>query len=366
MPELDTLRGLAILLVLFYHGFGLEYGVQDLSGIERRLVGATLVGWVGVDLFFVLSGFLITGILLDTRNRADYFRRFYIRRALRILPLYLATLAVLAIATRMPLFTRPIPWSFLGISLLFLANFALLFKISVPYGVLWSLAVEEHFYLLWPAVVRKLSSRGVAAAALAICIICPSLRALSFLLNRGRGWTDFGAYTWLVADGLATGALFAVAIRGWLSSRESNWKLATATLTLGIGLAVVGAPFGILSRERLLGMTLRQTALNAFFLGTLMLVLLIGTSRWKLFVLFKPLRLLGEISYGVYLIHKFIFMLVDRCVAIAFPNLPRLNGHFVLMTARFCFTVGVTIVVSYASRWYFEERFLRLKEKLSA
>jgi peptidoglycan/LPS O-acetylase OafA/YrhL len=90
MPELDTIRGIAVLLVLFFHGFGFRYGLQGLSGLPKLLVAATLPGWAGVNLFFVPSGFLITGILLDTRRRTDYFGRFYTRRALRILPLYYA------------------------------------------------------------------------------------------------------------------------------------------------------------------------------------------------------------------------------------------------------------------------------------
>jgi len=365
MPELDSLRGVAILLVLFYHGFGWEYGLQGLSGLERRFVAATLTGWTGVDLFFVLSGFLITGILLDTKPRPDYYRRFYIRRALRILPLYFAVLLFLAIATRTPLFPHAVPWSFLGISMLFLTNFATVFKIPVPYGPFWSLAVEEHFYLLWPAVVRKLSARRVALGALAVCMVCPALRAVSFLLHRGRGWTEYGGYTWFVADSLATGALFAVAVRSSLNSRRTNWKLAAAALATGTGIAIVGAPFGILCRERLLGMALRQTALNIFFLGVLVLTLLIGTGRWKRFACFKPLRFLGEISYGVYLIHTLVFWIVDRFVEIALPKSLPLTGHFFGMTARFCGSVIITIAISYVSRWYFEEYFLRLKDKLS-
>lgn len=366
MPELDSLRGVAILLVLFYHGFGLDYGVQGLSGMARWFVAATLPGWVGVDLFFVLSGFLITGILLDTKTRPDYYRRFYIRRALRILLIYFAALVVLAVTTRARSFGHAVSWSFLGISALFLTNFATVFKISTPYGVLWSLAVEEHFYLVWPAVVRKLSTRVVAVCAAAICVVCPALRAASFLLQRGRGWTDYGAYTWLVADGLATGALFAIAVRGPLSSRGANWKLAAATLATGIGLGIVGAPFGMLSRDRLLGMTLRQTALNVFFLGVLVLVLLVGTGRWSRFVCYRPLRSLGEISYGVYLIHMFVFWVVDRCLEIFFPQLPPFGGHFTWMAGRFCVALSVTIAISYVSRWYFEERFLRLKERMGA
>jgi peptidoglycan/LPS O-acetylase OafA/YrhL len=76
MPELDTIRGIAVLLVLFFHGFGFRYGMQGLSGFPRLFVAATLPGWVGVNLFFVLSGFLITGILLDTKCNAGYCRSF--------------------------------------------------------------------------------------------------------------------------------------------------------------------------------------------------------------------------------------------------------------------------------------------------
>src|SRR5215831_166169 len=80
MPELDTLRGIAVLLVLFFHGFGMLYGLNGLHGAARWFVAATLPGWAGVNLFFVLSGFLITGILMDSQKRPDYYRRFYFRR----------------------------------------------------------------------------------------------------------------------------------------------------------------------------------------------------------------------------------------------------------------------------------------------
>ena len=366
MPELDTLRGVAILLVLLFHGFGFAYGTQNLGGLGRSFVSATLYGWTGVDLFFVLSGFLITGILLDTKSLSDYYRRFYIRRALRILPPYFAVLLVLAAVTRTSLFLHPAPWSFLGISVLFLANFTTIFRIPAYYGVLWSLAVEEHFYLIWPNFVRRFSAPGAAACAGAVCILCPALRAAGFLLHRGQGWNDYGAYTWLVADGLAIGALFAIALRGPLQSRKDNWKLAAAALGTGIGMLIAGAPFGILSQCRLLGMTFRQTALNIFFLGILSLALLVGTGPWKRFVCLKPLRFLGEISYGVYLIHTFIFWVVDRCRDIFLPHLPPIDGNFPLMCARFGVAFAATILVSYVSRWYFEERFLRLKDKFDA
>lgn len=363
MPELDALRGAAIFLVLLYHGFGPECGIPQFSTLERIFADITAYGWVGVDLFFVLSGFLITGILLDTRGRPDFYRRFYIRRALRILPIYWATLLALALITRTPLFRHPVPWSFLGISFLFLANFNTIFRVPLSYGVLWSLAVEEHFYMLWPTVVRKLSDRGVGTCAAAVCVVCPALRAVSFMLHRGLGGTDYGAYTWLVADSLATGALFAVAVRGPLQDRDSSWKLSGAALCGGLAMLVAGAPFGILKREQFLGMTLRQTALNIFCLGVLVLTLLVGTGPWKRIVCFRPLRLLGEISYGVYLLHTFLLWIVDRCTEIFLPQLPPVTGHFFWLCVRFGVSCGLTILLCYFSRWYFEEPFLRLKER---
>jgi peptidoglycan/LPS O-acetylase OafA/YrhL len=366
MPELDSLRGVAVLLVLLYHGFGFSHGIERGGGLERLFVAATLYGWVGVDLFFVMSGFLITGMLLETRTYPRYYRRFYIRRCLRILPIYFTVLLVLAAVTRTPLFAHAVPWSFVGISALFLANFTPIFGISASYGVLWSLAVEEHFYLVWPILVRRFSDRSLTICAGITCVICPALRGASFLLHHAQGWTDYGAYTWLVADGLATGALLAVTLRGPLQTRQANWKLTGAALGTGLGMLIGGAPFGILSRNRLLGITFRQTALNLSFFGILLIVLLIGTGPWKRVACFKPLRLLGEISYGVYLIHTLVFWIVDRCSIILFPHVPTLTSHFPLMCARFCVAITATLIVCYISRWHFEERFLRLKNRLSA
>src|ERR1700688_149946 len=100
MPELDTVRGLAILLVLFFHGFGFQFASAPLRRLAHWFVVATMPGWVGVNLFFVLSGFLITGILLDSKNHPHYYSRFYFRRALRILPAYYAFLLLWVVAPK--------------------------------------------------------------------------------------------------------------------------------------------------------------------------------------------------------------------------------------------------------------------------
>ncbi|MGO9304145.1 MAG: hypothetical protein ACLP3R_10655, partial [Candidatus Korobacteraceae bacterium] len=109
--------------------------------------------------------------------------------------------------------------------------------------------------------------------------------------------------------------------------------------------------------------TLRETALNLFFAGTVTLVLLAGTSRWKAVVNRPVLQFFGEISYGVYLIHMLVFDLEDYVVGRFFPSLSGLRGHFGVMVLLFVIAAGIAVAIAYLSRWYFEEPFLRLKRR---
>lgn len=357
MPELDTIRGIAVLLVLFFHGFGFRYGLSGLSRFPKIFVAATLPGWTGVNLFFVLSGFLITGILLDSKPKADYYRRFYVRRALRILPLYYAVLVLLAVLTRTGWVNRQASWAFLGLSFLYLSNVTGLFGVPMQYGVLWSLAVEEHFYLLWPAAVRSLSRQRVALTAAVLCVLCPCLRAFYFIRRYDTGT----GYTWLVADGLATGALLATLARGPWATRVRMWSITAILFSASLVMFVGGYPFGIFRASRFFGFSLRETALNLFFAGTVALTLLIGTSRWKWVVNRPALQFFGDISYGVYLIHMLIFDLEDHFIGHWFPSLSSPAGRFGAMVLAFSVAAAVTIAVATLSRWYFEEPFLRMK-----
>jgi peptidoglycan/LPS O-acetylase OafA/YrhL len=359
MPELDTIRGIAVLLVLFFHGFGFRYGLRGLSGFPRLLVAATLPGWVGVNLFFVLSGFLITGILLDTKHKPNYYRIFYSRRALRILPLYYAVLLLLAVLTRTGWVSRHASWEFLGLSFLYLSNLTELFGIRMQYGVLWSLAVEEHFYLLWPAAVRSLSRHRVAILGAVICVLCPCLRGFYFV----RGYDLGTGYTWLVADGLATGALLAALARGPSGTRTRIRTITLICFAMSLTMFSIGYPFGIFRASRFLGVTLRETALNLFFGGIVASALLAGTSRWKAVVNRPVLQFFGEISYSLYLIHMLVFDLEDYVVGRLFPNLSDVAGHFALMVFLFTVALGFTVAIAYLSRWYFEEPFLRMKRR---
>src|ERR1700679_3544341 len=126
MPELDLLRGIAVLGVLFYHGFRAEYGELPFTGLRRVIVMAPQPGALGANLFFVLSGFLITRILLDSQHRPDYYRRFYARRALRILPAYYSLLILLALLHQ----ASP---AFLGLSFIYLSNVVSLFGVGNSY-----------------------------------------------------------------------------------------------------------------------------------------------------------------------------------------------------------------------------------------
>jgi peptidoglycan/LPS O-acetylase OafA/YrhL len=149
MPELDTLRGIAILLVVFFHGFNFPSLMSRPMGPTRILETLALGGWTGVYLFFVLSGFLITGILLESKPKPHYYRRFYIRRALRILPAFYLLLLLLSVLPRTGWFEgRHVGWPFLALSFFYLANITDFFGVQSQYAALWSLAVEEHFYLV--------------------------------------------------------------------------------------------------------------------------------------------------------------------------------------------------------------------------
>ncbi len=160
IKELDGIRGAAILFVLAYHYFSNGAGINNPIG--RQFLKLFSIGWSGVDLFFVLSGFLIVGILLDAKSSNNYFSSFYIRRALRILPLYYLLLTLFLI---LPIFisndgifklTFPF-WSYL----LFIQNlFMIKFDLGTSWlGVTWSLAIEEQFYLLLPILVWKLDKK---------------------------------------------------------------------------------------------------------------------------------------------------------------------------------------------------------------
>jgi peptidoglycan/LPS O-acetylase OafA/YrhL len=359
MPELDTLRGVAVLLVLIFHGFYFATGAARFHGPIRWFVLATNSRWMGVNLFFVLSGFLITGILLDSRSDPGYYRRFYVRRALRILPAYYGFLLLLLIVVRSGLVTRSVSWGFLGLSFVYLANVTLLFGVPAQYAALWSLAVEEHFYLLWPTATRHLSRRLLAWTCVLIILGCPALRAFYYWRHYQYG----AGYTWLVADGLAWGALLAVLARGRLSSRHAMLRMGLTSMAGSLFAIVILLPFGAASAGRLAGGVLYSSLVSSFFAGLLALALVVGSGPWKAILDRAGLKFFGEISYGLYLVELLAFDVVDHILMHWGLQVSRTSGSFALVLARFAAGTALAVTAVYLSRWYFEEPFLRLKDK---
>ena len=358
MSELDVLRGIAILLVLFHHGFGSRYGLAGLTGFAKLFVFPTVYGWIGVNLFFALSGFLITGILLDSKHDVAYYRRFYIRRALRILPPYYLLLLILCLFGDYVIRgSTSLSWGFLGLSSIYLSNVVVLFGFPMQFPILWSLAVEEHFYLLLPVLVRNLSRRSVGICSTLVCLGGLGARCAAFRLGKDPG----GHYTWLVADGLAFGSLLAVLLRGRIGTRKGAFWISiaatTAALLLGLGTRLLKLP--------LFSGAFDITAINLTCTGLVSISLWLGTGRLCNLFQRPLLAFFGYISYGLYLFHMLFFNIFDRVQHALSPAFTSYKGQFGLMVLRFIIVAPVAVAFSYLSRRYFEQPFLNLKKRLT-
>ena len=337
MPELNSVRGIACLAVLFFHGF-YWYIPAQAQGLEGFLRDSTSQGFRGVNLFFVLSGLLITGILRDSKDRPDYFPRFYKRRALRILPAYYGLLLLL--------WLFGMPHGFLEMSLIYAANMAPLAGIVMGYGPLWSLAVEEQFYLFWPLFVRKLSNRMIAFLSLALFVESLIL-ALGLHTNSPQATFPI----WYAAHGLAIGDLLALYLRSRWASRDNVAKLASALFL--VGAPMVALSFGTWFRPQI-GMVL-QGGWDLVFAALLLGAMLAGTNpRFEAWTRPKWLQFFGDISYGLYLVHVLVFMVYRRL----FHPGDGLGSIFV----QFAICASVSIGVAALSRFTMEAWFLSLKD----
>lgn len=359
MPSLDGLRGTAILLVLAHHLFASLYGE---FAVNVPLFHWTELGWSGVDLFFVLSGFLITGILHDAKGTPCYFRNFYARRSLRIFPLYYGAVLVVLLLT--PLLVRlhlqgtanPAWLAIYG------TNFVIHAKGLGSFGVLdhfWSLAVEEHFYLVWPAVVFFLNRRNLMIVAACLCVIAPCLR---FCLLNGGPTLPVGAYmlTPMRMDSLAAGAFLALLVRG---PRAAKSFVVPAMIVGGMALAAFLTL--VLTRhskdplDPALG-TIGFTLLWAFFGSTLLLALGWAPARDALSL--PVLRWFGKYSYGLYVWHPIIFILVFHSDPAR--HLRGGDGHVPLLAST-AIALVLTFALTLASWHLWEKQFLKLKTRFA-
>jgi peptidoglycan/LPS O-acetylase OafA/YrhL len=188
IKELDGLRGIAVILVISFHLFKRAATLTE-QPILREFSNLTTVGWVGVDIFFALSGFLITSILLKAKGSEHYFRNFYIRRILRIFPLYYVAIALvlLFVPNLEPEFINSRGRTLL-LMMIYQQNWIPLLKnyyLTLYLGVTWSLAIEEQFYFLWPFIVYKLSREQLIKVGLSYIALSILARILGIIF-----WPD--------------------------------------------------------------------------------------------------------------------------------------------------------------------------------
>ena len=360
LPSLDGWRGVAILLVFVRHYIPTTHAH---SLWIRALTGTAVAGWIGVDLFFVLSGFLITGILLDTRGHKHYFRNFYARRTLRIFPLYYGVLfGALALTPLLHLQWRAGDAS----HFLYVDNIVVQFHpglITVrPWldlGPMWSLAVEEQFYLLWPAVLLLIADRkplrwiaGWMGLGLLLRI------GLLFLLPHGHAFEWSYKVLPMRADGLLCGAAAAMLFRTG-PVEEALRRLQWPALLAAAGLAAVVFRDHWLEFHSVLSTVLVFPCLAIVFAWLLLMALkdgswahVVGGNRW--------LRFFGRYSYGMYIYHRLVNTTgLMRWLQTHLHSTAR--GGIVYVIVIFI-AVTATAVASYE---LYEKQFLKLKRRFS-
>ncbi len=335
IPELQGLRGIAVLIVVLYHCHPRFAGTF--------LYSASLWGWAGVNLFFVLSGFLITSILLESRNKPHYFRNFYGRRALRIWPVYVLVLVVCYLNA--PWFIGPTVWVAIRTApwwayLLFLQN---LFHLALPPSLsqTWSLAIEEQYYFLWAPVVRFLRRPWM------LVLILVAAFSSSPLFDH-RSWVvGIPTHTLIHLDGIAMGSLLSLALYRLNLSRR-------AWLVLGVAAGI----FGFVAAATFAGGTRFLDAALAIGFGGAVLSAIASTgARNPVNAILRrgPLAYYGRISYGLYMTHIMVFIYFGGFDA-------RMDhygtaGNLAVVAFRL---IACTLVATLL--WYgFESRILRLK-----
>ena len=367
VAPLDGLRGLAILMVLALHFVG---DSTPRGAVDGALVKMATYGTWGVDLFFVLSGFLITGILIDARSAPHYFRNFYVRRTLRIFPLYYSVLLLLFVV--LPSLPVPYPAGLAesarhqGWLWPYGTNFYLAAHQdwALPYvSHFWSLAVEEHFYLLWPMIVLFCSPKVLERVCVGVTLGALVLRcALAF---RGAGYVELAVLTPLRLDALCVGGFLASVVRSAGLERVGRW--AKPLLPAGTALVVLdsiagaraqGTPHEVLVAAR--------GSFVALTFGALLVLSVVAARTSLLGRIFgnSVMRFFGKYSYGLYVFHGVVaFALYERQTENVLAA--RLGSHLIAVLVQSAAGVVVSVLVAVASYELFEKHFLRLKDRFA-
>ena len=362
LPTLDGLRAIAILLVV-PHNLNL---MVTFGGVAHLFVSALHRGWIGVQLFFVLSGFLITGILLDARDAPDYYRSFFVRRVLRIFPLYYTTLLVLFVL--LPALGL-LPSSFKRDAMVELSHWA---YFSNWYGAFhpgeaavshfWSLAVEEQFYLLWPFVIHRRSAEWVMRLCFAIAAASLSLRVAMLLTGTP------GIYTFLATrmDALALGGAAAAAFR---VPSAASWTLNHRRSLLGASLLSLVAGAAI---SRGYNFTDPMTlSLGLTFLAIAFALLVaagvaadhLGPAGWLGVLRWTFLRRVAKYSYAMYVLSVPLHFLVGKPALSALGLDP--GNSFLVGFAYIVVGTALSFLAAAASFHLLEVHFLNLKDRFA-
>jgi peptidoglycan/LPS O-acetylase OafA/YrhL len=359
-PELDGLRGIALLAVMLSHGAG-RYILHD-SVVAKLFTYSMVPGWSGVELFFVLSGFLITGILLRTRTATNYFSSFYARRFLRIFPIYyVAVTAGLLIAAHSAWWSSMLPplertrlsYYFYAQNWPFAWGNSAYMHVSV-FGHFWSLAVEEQFYLVWPLVVWLLPERWILRLCAAGLVIALPLRF--YMVHRYSESLLAMVLTTSRMDGLLVGAILAILLR------RGQIPLRWIYCTLGFGASILGY-IAVFHHRELIATYFYMPTLGITGFAALMggfLALSQHPIRWLRRLLeARWLRATGKYSYGMYIYHVPLYLFLEHELeahcGVRFPlTLP-------LALLYIAALVGITFLIAKISYDYFESRILSLK-----
>jgi peptidoglycan/LPS O-acetylase OafA/YrhL len=366
-PALDGVRGIAILLVLLMH-LG---AIMRSNAFIRAAFG---VGWIGVDLFFVLSGFLITRIVIATREDSRYYRRFYIRRGLRIWPLYLVYVLVIysglhllahigavqhlaaesVFAARALHLSRP-----LIVYLLFIQN---LVGFNDMLGLTWSLCIEEHFYLIWPLLVRRFLLGALKKALWVALAMSPLLRLALLLywqahrMTHGDYFSFINQVTPFHLDSIVAGCLLGIywTEAEWPARLRRRFLLLLICGFLASVFCISLMPYS----EIVCSFTF--SALAILFAGVVGMVLL----GWNQRILVNPLlRYFGKISYGFYLIH-YPVVGIFQSHTLLHRLFPLHNVFLMELAGAVCATV-VSLCLASASWKWFEKPVLGWKRRLA-
>ena len=363
LSVLDGIRGWAIIFVMLYH-FTIPF--QQMNGLTYAdvIIAKILqMGWLGVDLFFVMSGFLITNILLRSSDKPNYYRNFYIRRFLRIFPLYYGLLILFLVI--FPFLSDSLAaktanmqensfwfWTYLvNWKIASLGTFE-----GFQSGYMWSLAIEEQFYIFWPLFLRFFYNRLITVSVL--------LLVMSFILKLiglylGASGTTLYTMTFTHVDGLILGSIFGILYWQEKLSILTIKKLGVAAfLSILLSSIIAFITKGFVFYNAIVG-SIGVTLASITF--TYILVKSLKTERKYIFLKDAFVMKCGQLCYGLYLLHQPISVMVSERVLS--PVAFQFNGSYILsMLLNVCLSLSLSFLIAMLSYKYYELPFLKLKK----